>query len=54
MLFGFFGEGILFYRENTSGGRGRERRRLLTEEGALMQGSIPGPQDHDLSRRPDT
>lgn len=32
---------------HTSGGRGREigRNRLLVEQGAKTQGSIPGPQD---------
>jgi len=37
--------------EHKQWGRGRRRSRLPTEQGARCWGLIPGPGDHDLSRR---
>ena len=42
---------FIYLRERVSSGasRGRRRSRLLHQVGSWMQGSIPGPEDYDLS-----
>ena len=52
-LFVFFKILFIYLRASTSGGEGQKARENQTScwAGSPMWGLIPGPQDHDLSRR---